>query len=224
MQIRKRAMKNFVKLLFVAIVLSSCTEQFALEDGDMLFCVAEDSAMSNAIVDATESEQSLQYDHVAIYASVDGVPSVFEAHPKHGVVCRKFEEFMADAADINGQKGITVMRMKKTGEKHLIDVAAMVERAKQSVGLGYDWSFLPDNGKLYCSELVYECYLDDSGSHVFESRPMSFRDKDGNMPQFWVELFAKNGEEVPEGEPGTNPNDMIKEPIIEEVHRYFEMK
>lgn len=33
--------------------------------------------------------------------------------------------------------------------------------------------------------------------------------------------FARLGEPVPEGLPGTNPNDMAREEILEEVHRYF---
>ena len=42
------------------------------------------------------------------------------------------------------------------------------------------------------------------------------------MPEFWEELFAGLGKEVPEGEPGTNPNDMSMEPVLTLVHRYFD--
>ena len=34
-------------------------------------------------------------------------------------------------------------------------------------------------------------------------------------------LFDQLGEQVPEGLPGTNPNDMAREELLEEVHRYF---
>lgn len=50
---------------------------------------------------------------------------------------------------------------------------------------------------------------------------MRFRDADGNLPQFWVDLFAKLGETVPEGVPGTNPNDLSQDPQLVQVHRYF---
>lgn len=50
---------------------------------------------------------------------------------------------------------------------------------------------------------------------------MSFRDAEGQMPAFWVELFAKLGETVPEGVPGTNPNDLSRDEQLVEVHRYF---
>ena len=78
-----------------------------------------------------------------------------------------------------------------------------------------------DNGQLYCSELVWESYLAPDGSRLFPARPMNFRAADGTMPQFWVDLFAKLGEEIPEGIPGTNPNDMAHDPQLKEIARYY---
>ncbi|MCH5325636.1 MAG: hypothetical protein J1E29_00345, partial [Duncaniella sp.] len=77
--------------------------------------------------------------------------------------------------------------------------------------------FLPDNDKMYCSELVYESYLTESGAHIFEAAPMNFRAADGSMPQFWLELYAELGVPVPEGIPGTNPNDLSKSPLLKIV-------
>ena len=74
---------------------------------------------------------------------------------------------------------------------------------------------------MYCSELVYESYLGENGTPLFCARPMNFRTADGTLPCFWAELFEQLGESVPEGIPGTNPNDMAKEKILKEVHRYF---
>ena len=101
------------------------------------------------------------------------------------------------------------------------DVGKNIESAKGHIGEPYDWSFRPDNGKMYCSELIYECYINDDGTHLFNAKPMNFRDEEGNMPLFWIELFEKSGESIPEGVYGTNPNDMSKEPFLKEVHRYF---
>ena len=50
---------------------------------------------------------------------------------------------------------------------------------------------------------------------------MNFRAADGTMPAFWTELFEKLGEPIPEGVPGTNPNDMAREGVLTEVGRYF---
>ena len=89
------------------------------------------------------------------------------------------------------------------------------------MGQHYDYSFQPDNGKLYCSELVWESYLAPDGSRIFPARPMNFRAADGSMPPFWSELFAKLGEEIPENVPGTNPNDMARDTALTEVFRWF---
>lgn len=201
--------------LEIGILLSSCnTSSSTLRDGDLLFCVADNSVMSNAIVDATQMEK-VNYDHVAIYAVIDNTPSVIEANPKDGVICRSLDDFMEDVTDINGGKGITVMRVTQS-----IDLKAAIQRARQFIGRPYDWSYLPDNEKLYCTELVYECYLNNDGKPIFKANPMTFKDSKGNIPDFWVDLFSRLGEPIPEGVIGTNPNDLSQSPALEEIHRY----
>ncbi|MBO7278073.1 MAG: hypothetical protein J6U70_00530 [Bacteroidales bacterium] len=214
----------------LALVLQACGRaQFVPQDGDIVFCVGGTSAMSEAIVDATQG--ATQYDHVALFAYVDGAPAVIEAAPKHGVVVTPWAEFLADATPVNGRPGIVVMRLLSPdgpdrprpdiSEAVAVDAATIVNRARTFLGQPYDWSYLPDNGKLYCSELIYECYRRTDGQPVFSAQPMRFRDADGNLPQFWVDLFAKLGETVPEGVPGTNPNDLSQDPQLVQVHRYF---
>ena len=215
------------RLSQVACILCSLTlglqacgrAEFLPQDGDLVFCVGGTSAMSEAIVDATEVGQvSFQYDHVALFAQVDGEPSVIEASHKHGVVVTPWTDFLAAATSVNGQPGIVVMRVKP---EILTDIASVLARARTYLGQSYDWSYLPDNDKLYCSELIYECYRQGNGEPIFIAAPMSFRDTEGQMPAFWVELFAKLGETVPEGVPGTNPNDLSRDEQLVEVHRYF---
>ena len=96
-----------------------------------------------------------------------------------------------------------------------------IERARKFIGQPYDYSFRPDNGKMYCSELVWESYLAPDGSRRFPARPMNFLAADGSLPRFWAELFAGLGEEIPQDIPGTNPNDMARDPQLKEVTRYY---
>ena len=63
-----------------------------------------------------------------------------------------------------------------------IDPEQVIENAKSFIGQPYDFLYLPDN----------------------------VRDKDGNMPEFWTNLFKEHNEEIPEGVLGTNPNDLSK--------------
>lgn len=212
-------MRNVRVLLacFVACIAgSSCNCEFVPKEGDIVFCVGGTSAMSEAIVQSTARLPELRFDHVGIFAVLDGSPVVLEASPKGGVIATPWKQFLAEAQAVNGSPGIVVKRLDSP-----VEIEKAIECAKGFLGQEYDWSYRPDNGKIYCSELVYEAYLNSEGSHIFGALPMSFRDADGNMPKFWIDLFSKLGEEVPEGVLGTNPNDMSKDSVLVEVYRYF---
>lgn len=68
---------------------------------------------------------------------------------------------------------------------------------------------------------MWESYRAENGTPLFTARPMNFRAADGTLPQFWADLFDQLGEQVPEGLPGTNPNDMAREELLEEVAPLF---
>ena len=53
---------------------------------------------------------------------------------------------------------------------------------------------------------------------VFASKPMNFKDKDGNFPAYWTDLFSRLGIPIPQGVPGTNPQDMLTSGLLERVH------
>ena len=59
-------------------------------------------------------------------------------------------------------------------------------------------------------QAVYESFRDKKGNRIFESRPMNFRSADGTYPEYWVKLFDSLGMDIPQGVPGTNPNDMSR--------------
>ena len=86
------------------------------------------------------------------------------------------------------------------------------------VGLPYDVHFLPENGAYYCTELVYDSYLQEDGTPIFHAAPMNFRNTAGEMPRYWEQLFARIGQSVPQGVPGTNPQAMSEEPTLRSVN------
>lgn len=141
---------------------------------------------------------------------------MLEATTDGGVRLTVLAEFLGRSAKIDGHPAVVAMRLKDTA-----GIAAAVRRARSFLGLPYDYSFRPGREKLYCSELVWESYRAEDGTPLFTARPMNFRAADGTLPQFWADLFDQLGEQVPEGLPGTNPNDMAREELLEEVHRYF---
>lgn len=186
-------------------------------NGDLLFEVGQGSRMADAIVDATARHEASGFSHVAILERIGNENFVIEATSKGGVRRITLDEYLHEAGhDDKGRPLVAVYRLRDGSP-----AAAAVERAKLHLGRPYDFAFLPDNDAYYCSELVYESYLDDNGEHIFTARPMTFKRRDGSYAPFWIELFDSLRMEIPEGVAGTNPEDMSKESAIEEIHRYF---
>lgn len=236
--------------LIAIVSLSAChPKTFAPKEGDLLFCISGDSPMSEAISEATSTPDSLSYDHVAMVCFDNGKPFVIEACPKDGVRRISLEEFLAERLSVKnkatesrsfcgGKKGLWTKERRRLGGENVnsaggkgagvvvmridcdFSATEAVHRAESMLGLPYDWSYLPDNNKLYCSELIYESYLTPAGYHIFQSRPMNFLSPDGTFPQFWTDLFSTLGEEIPQGIPGTNPNDLAHESCLVEVYWY----
>ncbi len=216
-------------ILYIGILLSTaCTDRQdspMLQTGDLLFQCGT-GAMTEAITDATGRSERLNFTHVgiALHIPTNGThprpgcatDSVLEATTEGGVQIVSLEKFLARSARIDDQPAVIAMRMHDT-----TGVAASVERARKALGASYDYSFRPDNGRYYCSELVYETYLRPDGTHYFTTRPMNFRAPDGTMPRYWQELFERLGEPIPEGVPGTNPNDLSQEESLYEIRRWF---
>ncbi|WP_251214700.1 YiiX/YebB-like N1pC/P60 family cysteine hydrolase [Alistipes muris] len=204
-------------ILYIGILGAACTQQREqLRTGDLLFQAGSESAMSSAIAAATGRDEALKFTHVGIAVIGSRADSVLEATSDGGVRMTVLSDFLNKSARLNGRPVVVAKRLKDTA-----GIAAAVARARTFLGQPYDYSFRPDNGKLYCSELVWESYLAPDGRRLFPAQPMNFRAADGSMPPFWNELFAKLGEEIPEGLPGTNPNDMSRDTLLTEVFRWF---
>lgn len=206
-------------LIYIGVFfgLSACARSGQpLRTGDLLFQAGRESAMGGAIKAATGNDCELQFTHVGIAVIGSRADSVLEATSDGGVRMTVLSDFLNKSARLNGRPVVVAKRLKDTA-----GIAAAVARARTFLGQPYDYSFRPDNGKLYCSELVWESYLAPDGRRLFPAQPMNFRAADGSMPPFWNELFAKLGEEIPEGLPGTNPNDMSRDTSLTEVFRWF---
>lgn len=208
--------RSCIGLLCMAAAAAGCGRNIpALESGDLLFQAGKRTDMAGAITAATGQAEALNYTHVGIAVCAPGADSVLEA-TTGGVRIVALERFLADAGAAEGRPLVVAMRLRDTS-----GLTASMRRAHNCLGLPYDYSFRPDNGRLYCSELVWESYRRTDGTPVFPARPMNFRAADGTMPRYWVALFEKLGEPIPEGEPGTNPNEMARDPQLREVGRWF---
>lgn len=187
-----------------------------LRTGDLLFQIGSESAMSSAIAAATGDGTPIPFTHVGIAVCCAEADSVLEATAPGGVRMTALDAFLGKSASVEGRPAVVAMRLKDTA-----GIAAAIARARSFIGQPYDYSYRPDNGRMYCSELVWESYRRPDGSPIFPARPMNFRAADGTMPQFWIELFERAGEDIPEGAAGTNPADMARDTALTKVRRWF---
>ena len=203
-------MYPLITLLILLTSMFSCQgEAYEPQEGDLIFRIAETTEFSKAITDATAQNDAVKFDHVGIVVLEEGLPQILEATSKKGVTFTRMEDFISDSSS-----GYVIKRVDCS-----YPLKEAIDRAKSHLGEPYDWSYLPDNGKMYCSELVYESFLTDEGHPIFQARPMNFKDANGNMPQFWTDLFERLGESIPQGVMGTNPNDLSKESKLKEIYR-----
>ena len=199
------------------MLLAACGGEYTPRTGDLLFQLTAAEGMTDAILAATERGGAVTFSHVGIVEATAGGAFVVEAVDT-SVRRTPLGEFLARSARRGGRPIAAVGRVR--GADSTV-VRRALRRAHERLGLPYDDEFLPANGKLYCSELVWESYRTPDGRRRFPARPMNFRAADGSMPAFWTELFERLGEAIPEGEPGTNPNDMAHDPQLYEVGRLF---
>ena len=186
-------------------ILSSCRTDTAPQTGDLVFFTGGSSSMDDAISSSTGDG----FVHVAIVGvDSEGTVWLIDATPQKGVSREKLLE----------EKGNMVLKRLKDST----GVAASVQRAKGLIGSPYDFAFLPDNDAYYCSELVYECFLRPDGSHIFSCQPMNFLDSEGNLPEYWKELFEKLQMDVPQGIPGTNPEDLSRSTTLRSTSLFQE--
>src|SRR5690606_2062329 len=94
--------------------------------------------------------------------------------------------------------------------------------SEEQLGVPYDNDFIYDNGKYYCSELIYDAFLFANGNQpFFELFPMTYKEPNSeNLFPIWVKHFKKQNIEIPEGKPGCNPGGMsLDEKITLEVYQ-----
>lgn len=177
-----------------------------LGTGNLLFVHGQTGDMDQAITAATG-----HYTHVAIVECTDSGIFVIEALPRLGVVRNSFSDFFLNNI-------IDTINYTRPFDMYYVnaeyDTAKLVALMHQFLGQPYDDYFAHDNQRLYCSELVYECFYDNNGNHLFSANPMNFYDTCGNLPQYWQFHFDSLGVLPPQGQPGTNPSDMAKSPFL----------
>ena len=194
-------MKRHSILALALLLATTANAQWEhLQSGDLIF-VRDTSGMGLAVQQTTG-----QYTHVALVERSGDTLFIIDATPTLGVSRRHLSPLTFHLSPCD------VYRLKIS-----FDTAAVISRAHNFLGQPYDNAFMHDNGALYCSELIYECFLDSAGNHLFEAIPMNWRAPDGTIPQYWLDHFNKLNTPIPEDLPGTNPTAISRSPLLRKL-------
>jgi hypothetical protein len=192
-----------------------------LMEGDLIFQANPGNDFVDAIEAVTRAGDSLMsFSHVGIIHLEKGNAYVIDASPENGVSVGALQDFLDSSShDPDGKPLVRVMRY--TGNDREKVCAMAVSRALSHIGKSYDFAFDPSDEMVYCSELVWLSFVDEDDKSLFRANPMTFKDSTGETSSLWVDYYSRLGKEIPEGVPGTNPNDMSREVSLEKVDVEF---
>ena len=205
-------MKKYFYLLFT--ILISCTKNFKLQEGDLLFQDLDSSPLCDAIELVTPGYNGANFSHIGLVVLDNDTLKVLEAIPPK-VMITNLDDFINRSFDKNGNPKVIVGRLKK---EFTHSISNAVSYSKSKLEITYDEVFLINNETYYCSELIYEAFLNDS---IFELKPMTFlHPKTKDTLKVWKEYYSDLNTNIPEGNPGINPGIMSLSNKIEMVHFY----
>lgn len=226
---------NILKALVVpllVVVLGCSDERVSVSDlrgGDLLFVV---NGQGNNITDVTDGVDGLGIDHIAVFS--DG--NVVEAIPEYGVVENPLDSFLVRLSDresvlVGRIEGVDVEESVANARKFLgrpyddifmpSDSAIYCSELVQKSFVFKDRLKERDHnvkGMAVVRDDVKDMNPKVTGSgdkhFVFGTIPMSFHDSTGNVTEFWAKFYSARGLAVPEGEPGTNPGQLSRDPNV----------
>ncbi len=188
----------------------SCSQQSTndqYQSGDILFRGHISSSLSQAIDAVTQTGKEHHYTHMGLVEVTNDTIWVLHAAPEKGV-CRE----LLDTFCLAGEDSIVVghYRVKNLDEKQVVGA---LNFANSQLGQAYNYSYIMEDEGYYCSESVYEAFVTDS---VFALNLMTFVDPEsGAFHPGWIKHYEELGIDIPEGQPGCNPNGMAANERLE---------
>lgn len=180
-----------------------------VQPGDLLFVTAARTGLSGAINEATARADAPSFDHVGLVADGTDGPAVLHAD-EQGSREQPLPAFLAEARARARQ--VIVYRLVPAQRA---TIPQAIATARTLLGKPYNATYLQSEDSLYCSDFVERAFRADA---VFALQPMNFRNpQTGEMPAYWTAFFERHGMPVPQGAPGTNPNDMAAAPVLQRV-------
>ena len=199
-------------LLLFSLIMNSCTQTKALSEkeiislkniknGDLIFVGAQTEELSGAISRVTKISEKTNFDHVGLIEKTSDSIFVLHAAPMGGSQREEIHHFYTSQTEKNNK--IVIYRLQK---EYQATIPNAITKAKTMLGKPYNWLYILNDDELYCSDFVERAFRNDK---VFELIPMNFKNKEtGIIDNFWIDFYRKKGKEVPQDEPGTNPNQL----------------
>ncbi len=183
------------------IIPEKILKEEEIQNGDLIFVGAQTEELSGAISRVTKLSDQTNFDHVGLIEKTSDSIFVLHAAPMGGSQREEIHHFYTSQTEKNNQ--IVIYRLKSDVQA---SIPKAIIKAKTMLGKPYNWLYILNEDELYCSDFVERAFRDDK---VFELIPMNFKNKEtGLIDTFWVDFYRKKGKEVPENEPGTNPNQL----------------
>jgi hypothetical protein len=197
-----------ILLLFAITSCATKKQENMLQEGDLLFQDLNCGALCNAIETVTEGIDGKKFSHCAMIVKQNDTLKVVEAIGGN-VQTSTLHHFFARSGDTATIKNITIAR---TTAMEKVGLAKAVSFAVQQVGQPYDDEFIMNNGKWYCSELLYEAFkVANNQKEFFSLAPMTFKDPaTKNYFPAWIDYYKALQKPIPEGQLGLNPGSISR--------------
>lgn len=214
---KKQLFLLLLPLLFVACApKQKSVSEPTIQPGDLLsVALPADYDLFDSLAGfANQSPDTCQlnYIHTAILDVDEEGIWIIDATLKRGVARYPLDTFLTDFTLLDGSYPyFEVLRLKDNS-----NAKTYVENAKKFVGEAYDTCFALNNGMHYCTELIYDSYL-ENGKPIFEPVTVSFADENGNVYLYWKQLFDLIKVSMPQNQKGLMPYDVRNSSLLEKT-------
>lgn len=188
---------NILTSFLVVLLLSFQVNAQKFKDGDIIF-QSSYSQQSAAIEEATQSP----YSHCGIIFYENNVAYVYEAVQPVGK--RTLESWIESGVN----EKYVVKRLKDSTIIGTNERAEMKKFILNQFGKNYDGVFNWSDKEMYCSELVYKCYL--NACQIRLTTPLPLRDFNIDGPIVRKVMKQRYGNEIPYDELMVSPDQLFK--------------
>lgn len=195
---------RYILLLLPMLALAQGINVKNLKDGDLIFQDMDCGPLCDAIEAVTEGYKGADFSHMGMVFHRNDSLYIIEAAGS-AVRLNTLEKFSKNTA-----KPMLVGRLKKKYQKL---IPAAIAFSLEQLGVPYDDEYVYNNGTYYCSELIYDAFLQaNGGKPFFTLYPMTYKQPGTNefFPA-WVNYYKDINKPIPEGLPGCNPGGISKD-------------